>query len=79
MDRLGEIRVPALIIIGEKDDQYLRAADVLEARIPNAERVTIAGAGHIANLDDPAAFDSAVVDFLGRLPARELPPSDHLR
>lgn len=70
MDRLGEIAVPALIIIGEKDDQYLRAADVLEARIPNAERVTIAGAGHITNLDDPEAFDKAVIAFLSRLKQR---------
>ena len=67
MDRLGEIDVPALVVVGEKDDQYLRAAEVLEARLPDAERVTLAGAGHIVNLDAPEAFDAALIAFLGRL------------
>ena len=67
LDRLGEIGVPALVVVGEKDDQYLRAADVLEARIPGAERVTLAGAGHIVNLDAPEAFEGAVTGFLARL------------
>ncbi len=67
MDQLADIAVPSLIIIGENDDQYLRAADVLEARIPGAERVTIPNAGHITNLDDPRTFNRAVVDFLKRL------------
>jgi pimeloyl-ACP methyl ester carboxylesterase len=67
LDRLGEIAVPALVVVGEKDDQYLRAAEVLEARIPRATRCTIAGAGHIVNLDDPRAFEEAVVGFLRQL------------
>ena len=68
IDRLGEIDVPALVIVGEKDDQYLRAADVLAARLPRVERRTIAGAGHIVNLDAPDEFLAEVVGFLRRLP-----------
>lgn len=68
IDRLGEVRPPALVLVGEKDDAYLRATDVLEARLPSAERVTLAGVGHIANLDAPEAFDAALLGFLGRLP-----------
>jgi pimeloyl-ACP methyl ester carboxylesterase len=67
IDRLGEIDVPALVIVGEKDEAYLRAAEVLEARLPRAERQTIAGAGHIVNLDAPEAFAAAVAGFLARL------------
>ena len=67
IDRLGEIEVPALVIVGEKDDAYLRAAEVLEARLPRAERRTIAGAGHIVNLDAPEAFEAEVTAFLKRL------------
>jgi pimeloyl-ACP methyl ester carboxylesterase len=67
IDRLGEIDVPALVVVGEKDDAYLRAAEVLEARLPRAERRTIAGAGHIANLDAPEAFNAEVTAFLARL------------
>jgi pimeloyl-ACP methyl ester carboxylesterase len=67
LDRLGEIDVPALVIVGEKDEAYLRAAEVLEARLPRAERRTIAGAGHIVNLDEPEAFATAVTAFLASL------------
>jgi pimeloyl-ACP methyl ester carboxylesterase len=67
IDRLGEIGVPSLVIVGEKDDAYLRAAEVLEAKLPRAERRTIAGAGHIVNLDAPEAFTAEVAAFLARL------------
>lgn len=65
IDRLGEISQPALVVIGEEDAPYRRAAEVLEARIPNARRVTLPGAGHIVNLDAEAEFNRLVVDFLG--------------
>lgn len=66
IDRLGEIEAPTLVVVGEHDEQYLRAAEVLTARMPRAERMQIAGAGHIANLDEPAAFDAALLGFLAR-------------
>jgi pimeloyl-ACP methyl ester carboxylesterase len=66
LDRLGEIAVPSLVLVGDRDEQFLRAADVMAARISKAEKVTLAGAGHIANLDAPAAFDAALIGFLVR-------------
>lgn len=66
LDRLGEIEVPTLVMVGEHDEQYLRAADVLAARMPRAERASIERAGHIVNLDEPEAFDAALLGFLGR-------------
>jgi pimeloyl-ACP methyl ester carboxylesterase len=66
LDRLGEIAVPALVMVGEHDEQYLRAAEVMGARLRAAERVTIPGAGHIVNLDAPEAFESALLGFLGK-------------
>jgi pimeloyl-ACP methyl ester carboxylesterase len=67
IDQLTGIDLPALVIVGEKDDAYLRAAEVLAARLPRAEQRTIAGAGHIVNLDAPAAFEAEVLAFLRRL------------
>jgi pimeloyl-ACP methyl ester carboxylesterase len=67
IDRLGEIGVPALIVVGEKDEPYLRAAEVMEAKLRDAERVTIPGGGHIVNIDEPDAFNDAVVRFLRKL------------
>lgn len=64
IDRLGEIEVPALVVVGEKDDTYLAAADVMQERLPRARRVTIPGAGHLVNLDEPRAFEEAVIGFV---------------
>jgi len=64
LDRLGEIRVPALVMVGERDEQFLRAADVMAARLPLVSRVVFPGAGHILNLDVPEAFDAALLAFL---------------
>ena len=67
MHVLPDIDVPALIIVGANDKPFLNAADYMMAKIPGAERVTIADAGHVANIDQPAAFNAAVTDFLSRL------------
>ena len=66
IDDLGRIDVPALVVVGEKDEAYLRAAEVMAARLPRAESVTIPGAGHIVNIEEAEAFNRVVIDFLGR-------------
>lgn len=67
LDDLPRLDLPALVVVGEKDDAYLRAADVLEARLPRAERVTLAGAGHIVNIEQAEAFNAVACDFVRRL------------
>jgi pimeloyl-ACP methyl ester carboxylesterase len=42
----------------------------MAAKIPGARKIVIPGAGHAANLDQPAAFNRAVADFLADLPER---------
>lgn len=69
MDRLGEIRCPALVVVGELDEPYRRAADVMVAKLPDAEKVEIPGAGHIVNIEAAEAFDAVVARFLARLGA----------
>ena len=68
IDDLPGIRIPTLVIVGEKDEAYLRAAEVMTARLPQAECVTIPRAGHVVNLDEAEAFNAAVVRFLRKLP-----------
>jgi pimeloyl-ACP methyl ester carboxylesterase len=67
IDQLPKIQVPTLIVVGEEDEAYRRAGELMEARIDAAERVVIPGAGHIVNLEDADAFNAVVVRFLGRL------------
>ena len=65
VNRLAEIRIPALIIVGEHDwESAKRNTDMLQQAIPGATKVIIAGAGIYPNLDDPGAFNAAVLDFL---------------
>jgi len=64
LDDLQRIEVPTLVLVGARDNAYLAAAEVMTARLPNAKRVTLAEAGHVANLDQAPAFNRAVLDFL---------------
>ncbi|MBZ5608585.1 MAG: alpha/beta hydrolase [Acidobacteriia bacterium] len=61
---LAGIQVPALVIVGADDTPFLAAADYMAAKIPNAMKVVIPGAGHASNIDQPGEFNRAVVRFL---------------
>ena len=54
---------PVLFLVGEKDAAAAPMRKLSEA-LPGSRFVEIAGAGHISNLDQPAAFTRAVADFL---------------
>lgn len=63
--RLGEIAAPALIVVGERDVPDCQAiAALLQERIPQARTVVLPGAGHMSPMEDPAAFNAAVLAFL---------------
>lgn len=64
IDDLAGIEQPALVIVGAEDKPYLRAADVMEAKLPNAEKWVIPEVGHIANLEATEAFNERVAEFL---------------
>jgi pimeloyl-ACP methyl ester carboxylesterase len=64
IDSLPGIAVPALVVVGANDKPFLAASDYMAAKIPGAEKVVIPNAGHAANIDQPDAFNSAVLAFL---------------
>ncbi len=69
-DRLAEIAVPTLVIVGEDEFEVLRGeSDRLAAEIPNARKVEIPAAGHAVPIEQPAAVCEAIQDFLAELPA----------
>jgi len=62
---LPEIKVPALLIVGEKDeisppDEMQTIADAL----PHGKLVVIPDAGHMAPLEQPQAVNDAIRQFL---------------
>jgi pimeloyl-ACP methyl ester carboxylesterase len=69
MDSLASIDVPTLVLVGSEDQPFLAAADYMASHIAGARRVVIEGAGHASNLDQPAAFNRAVREFLDTLDA----------
>jgi pimeloyl-ACP methyl ester carboxylesterase len=72
IDLLPGLGVPALVLVGERDEGYLRAAEVMAAKLPRARKVVLPRAGHVANLEETEAFNEVLLGFLsGLLPARE--------
>ncbi|MBA2462478.1 MAG: alpha/beta hydrolase [Actinobacteria bacterium] len=64
-ERLGDVDVPTLIVVGDQDvPDMLEIAVLLERSIPGARKVVIEGAGHLPSLEQPDAFDRAVLLFL---------------
>ena len=61
---LPEIKVPSLVVVGADDTPFLAASDYMAAKIPGAKKVVIPDAGHAANIDQPEAFNAAVLGFL---------------
>jgi len=60
-----ELHVPALIAVGEHDmPDFHAAAEAWAAELPGARRVAIAGAGHLAPLEQPRAFREVLLDVL---------------
>jgi 2-succinyl-6-hydroxy-2,4-cyclohexadiene-1-carboxylate synthase len=60
-DRLGELRMPVVLMAGERDTKFIALAREMASRIPNSEVVTVPGAGHAVHLERPHAVVSALV------------------
>ena len=68
VERLSEIRVPALVVVGELDQpDAMVSAATLVAGIPHARKVTIPNAGHLPSMERPAQFNRILLDFLADL------------
>lgn len=64
-DRLSDLQIPVLIIVGEHDTPYiLAAADYMVERISSARKVVIEDAAHLPNMDHPDEFQTHVANFL---------------
>lgn len=64
VDRLESVKVPTLVLVGDKDEFQREPAELLAARIPGARLVRVPGGGHLLNLTSPNEFDAAIIGFL---------------
>jgi len=61
----ASLAMPLLALAGEHDTPWRRAcAAALTAAVPHGSFALVEGAGHVANLDNPARFDALVREFL---------------
>jgi pimeloyl-ACP methyl ester carboxylesterase len=64
---LSRLPTPVLVVNGEHDTGRRRlAGEHLAGLLPRAERSLVPGAGHLANLDNPRAYDDMIRSFLRR-------------
>jgi pimeloyl-ACP methyl ester carboxylesterase len=64
-ERLSELQVPVLVVVGEHDIPYMHAAATcMVENIPSARQVIIQDAAHLPNMDQPAEFQRIVTAFL---------------
>lgn len=68
--RLGEIRVPVLVVTGDDDLRDTRlAADTITAGVPQAQRIRLPGAGHLLTVTAAKDFNRLLAAFLEGRPA----------
>ena len=66
--KLPDIKIPALIIVGEADKiTPPEAARYLHDNIEHSRLAVIKDAGHLSNLENPSAFNDALKSFLDSL------------
>ena len=64
-DRLAGLRIPVLVLAGERDTKFSALGERLAATIgPSARFVAIAGAGHAVHMEQPDRFVAALRSWL---------------
>jgi pimeloyl-ACP methyl ester carboxylesterase len=68
IDRLEDLAMPVLVLVGEHDVRGFREMSaVLARRIPGARYHVVAGAGHMINMEQPAAVNELLARFREQL------------
>ncbi|HUQ63491.1 MAG TPA: alpha/beta fold hydrolase [Acidimicrobiales bacterium] len=63
-DRLGEVRMPVLLMVGERDKKFLATSErMIESGLP-ARLATVPHAGHAVHLEAPIACGDIIRKFL---------------
>ncbi len=75
-DQLVRLAVPTLVVTGDEDEPCLEPGVFLKRHVKTAGLLFVPNTGHVVNLEEPAAFNAAVLEFLtlaesGRWPSRD--------
>jgi 2-succinyl-6-hydroxy-2,4-cyclohexadiene-1-carboxylate synthase len=64
-ERLGDLRLPTLLLCGEQDAKFCGINAEMQMLIPDAELVIVPDAGHTIHAEQPERFRGEVMRFLG--------------
>lgn len=73
-DRLGEIRIPTLVLAGANDAKFTDIARRMAGKIPGAIFAGVEGAGHAAHLEKPDTTAALIAAWLETLSPPESEP-----
>lgn len=63
--RLGQIRVPTLVVAGSREiPELISLSERIARDVPGASLAMIPGAGHLSNMEAPAVFNRTVLDWI---------------
>lgn len=66
-DRLSQIDVPTLILVGENDLSYFHSiANVLAAGIPGAQKTIVPDTGHMVNMEASDTVNNLLSEFIAK-------------
>jgi 3-oxoadipate enol-lactonase len=67
-ERLAQISLPTLIIVGEEDmGTPVAASQVIQEQIQDSQLEILKSAAHLSNMEQPEAFNQALLAFLNRV------------
>jgi proline-specific peptidase len=76
--RLGEIRVPTLVVTGEHDEATPEINRTVSGAIPAAESVIYPGASHMAHVEDTEGYVRLLDDFMTRVETGTWRPAERV-
>ena len=68
-DDLRRLEVPLLVVCGDEDDPCIAPSLFLKRTVPGCGLAVLPHTGHACNLEEPAAFNASIVEFLARAEA----------
>ena len=66
---LARLEVPLLVVCGDEDDPCINPSLFLKRTVPGCGLALLPHTGHACNLEEPAAFNAVVAEFLARAEA----------
>ncbi len=75
-DGLAKLDVPMLVVTGDEDWPCLLPGVFIKRACPSAALLVVPNSGHAINIEEPAAFNAALADFLAQVDAGRWPMRD---